>query len=120
MRIPVQISFTEVRPSVAVQAAVRGEVAALERYFSGIVSCRVVVGEPHRHQRRGHLYQVKIFLTVPGDELVVSHERSLDSSHVDVYQAVRDAFGVARRELEDYVRRLRREVKTHLPMPQPA
>ena len=120
MRIPVQISFTDVRPSDAVQAAVRGEVASLERYFSGIVSCRVVICEPHRHQRRFHAYQVKIFLTVPGDELVVSHERTADPSHTDVYQAVRDAFAVARRELEDYVRRLRGQVKTHIPTAQPA
>ena len=120
MNIPVQISFCDVESSDAVQAAIRKEIADLQRYFSGIVSCRVVVSEPHRHRQKGRLYQVRICLAVPGDEVVVSHEHPHHPGHADVYQAIRSSFHVARRELEEFVRRMRREVKTHIARPQPA
>jgi cold shock CspA family protein len=45
---------------------------------------------------------------VPGSEIVVNRDQ-----HEDVYVALRDAFDAARRQLEDYGRRLRRETKTH-------
>jgi hypothetical protein len=38
----------------------------------------------------------------------------------DVHVALRDAFDAARRQLEDYARRRRHEVKTHAERPHPA
>ena len=49
-----------------------------------------------------------IDMTVPGTELVVKRE-----SHEDIYVAIRDAFDAARRQLEDYARHQRGDVKTH-------
>jgi hypothetical protein len=44
---------------------------------------------------------VRIDLTVPGAELVVSRDPELDHGHEDVYVAIRDAFDAARRQLAD-------------------
>jgi hypothetical protein len=45
---------------------------------------------------------------VPGAELVAN--RAQDE---DVYVAIRDAFGAITRQLEDFTRRQRGDVKTH-------
>lgn len=113
MDIPVQITFRDVPPSEAVDAAIREEVADLQHYYSGIISCRTVVSAPHRHQHKGRLYAAQVYLVVPGDELIISHQHRQDAGHEDVYVAVREAFHAARREVEDYVRRVRRQVKSH-------
>jgi cold shock CspA family protein len=63
------------------------------------------------------VYHVRIDLTVPGDELVVSRDPGKDQAHEDVYVAIRDAFDAARRQLEDHARQQRLQVKTHEPTP---
>ncbi len=113
MKVPVQITFRGVEPSAAVEAKIHEKVERLEACYAGITSCRVVIETPHRHQQRGKLYHVRIDLAVPDAELVVSRDPADQQSHRDVFIAIRDAFHAARRQLEDYARRRRGEVKTH-------
>lgn len=131
MELPVQITYRNMDPSDAVTARIEAEAAKLDTFFNRITSCRVVVEAPHRHHKWGELFHVRIELGVPGTELVVSHEPTLRAAlrhddepalkkhielhpqHKDVYVAIRDAFESARRQLQDYVKRLRGEVKTH-------
>jgi cold shock CspA family protein/ribosome-associated translation inhibitor RaiA len=113
METPVQIAFEDISPSDALEGLVRDEAAALQRYFEGIVSAHVTIAEPHRHQQQGRLFRVKVRLVVPGDVLVVDHEHGRHAAHADAHLAVREAFHAARRELEDYARRLREQVKHH-------
>lgn len=51
---------------------------------------------------------MRIDIGVPGSEIVVNRDR-----HEDIYVALRDAFDAARRQLDDYSRRLRHETKVH-------
>lgn len=116
MQVPLEVSFRNLDHSEAVQDLVREEAAKLERRFDQIVSCRVAIEAPHRHQTKepkvkGELYQVHIELGVPQQRLVVSQKGKPAQS--DVYKAVRDAFKVADRRLEDYARKLRGDVKSH-------
>ena len=67
---------------------------------------------PHRRQRQGKLYGVKINLLTPRGRIVVSHEGPRDHANEDVHVAIRDAFDAATRRLEDHVRRRRGDVKT--------
>lgn len=113
MQVPLDIAFHDIPPSEAVREAIREKAQKLETYFNRITSCRVVVESPHRHQRKGRLYRVRIDLTVPGSEIVVGRDRHDRHAHEDVYMAIRDAFDAARRQLEDYVRRTRHEIKRH-------
>lgn len=118
--------------SAGVTERIQEEAAKLDEFFPRITSCRVVVEAPHRHHKWGELFHVRIDIGVPGTELVVSHEPSVRAvlkhedeavavrkhierhpEHRDVFVAIRDAFASARRQLQDYAKRLRGEVKTH-------
>ncbi len=113
MKLPLQIVFRNMGPSEAIEAKVRERVEKLEKYCELIMSCRVVVELLHRHHHQGNLYHVRVDLKVPDCELVASREPDLDHSHEDVYVAIRDAFDSVRRQLEDYTRRRRGQVKLH-------
>ena len=115
MKLPVQITFRHMEPSAALEANVREKAEKLDAFYDQIMACRVVVEAPHGHHHQGKLYHLRIDVTVPDGELVVSRESGLDHSHEDVYVAVRDAFDAMRRRLEDYARRRRQDVKSHLP-----
>ena len=132
MILPLQIAFRNVKPSAAVEARVREEVAKLETFYPSIMHCRVVIELPHKHRRKGDLYHVRIDMTVPGSELVVKKEPSLraelrqidsekqskshevDAAHKDAYVVIRDAFKEARRQLQDFARRERGQTKLHV------
>jgi cold shock CspA family protein len=130
--IPIQITFRGLQPSDALEADVRERVTWLEQFHEGIVRCRVLVEIPHRHRHDGRHFHVRIELTVPGgDPIVVSHEPSLharlkdvegelhhketeiESVHRYAHVAIREAFDVARRRLEDFAREQRGTVKAH-------
>jgi len=107
MRLPLQLSVRNMSLSEAAEADIREKAARLDSFYDQVMGCRVIVEAPHRHHRKGVLYNVRIDMTVPGSELVIKRE-----PHEDLYVAIRDAFDAARRQLEDYARR-RGDVKTH-------
>jgi ribosomal subunit interface protein len=113
MQIPLQVNFRNMPPSPAIEGAIREKAAKLEEFFDRITSARVVVETPHRQHRQGKLFHVRIDLRVPGREIVVSRDPVEHHAYEDVYVAIRDAFDAAKRQLEDYAREARREVKVH-------
>lgn len=117
MKAPLQVVFRDMPRSEAVEAKIREKVEKLERFSDDIISCRVVVEPAHRHHHKGNLYHARIDVVVPGTELVANRENDVNHAHEDVYVAVRDAFDAMRRQLEDYERRRRGEVKRHQPTP---
>ena len=108
MKIPLQITLRDIDHSEALEAHIREKAKKLESFFEHIVSCRVVVEMPHKHKHQGKAFNVRVDIGVPGSEIVVHRD-----FHEDVYVALRDAFDVAKRQLEDYVRRLHGEAKAH-------
>lgn len=118
MQQPIQITFRHMEPSPAIEAAVREKAAKLDAFFDRITGCRVVIEAPHRRHHQGKLYHVRIDLTVPGEELVVRRDPPEHREHEDPYVAVRDAFDAMKRQLQDYVRRVRGSVKVHEPQPE--
>jgi ribosome-associated translation inhibitor RaiA len=113
MAIPLQISFDDLDPSPAVEAAIREKAATLERFHDRIVRARVVVKTRGRHGRKGKLYDVRVDIGMPGKDVRVGRAGPRTHAHEDVYVAIRDAFAAAVRQLEDHARLLRREVKAH-------
>jgi ribosome-associated translation inhibitor RaiA len=127
MMLPVQTTFRNMDASAAVAGRVQEEAEKLDKYFPRITSCRVIVEAPRRHHRHGDPFHIRIELEVPGKELVVKHEPNLKREeqgewhkrlevggpHQDVYMAIREGFKAMRRQLRDYVRCLRHEVKVH-------
>jgi ribosome-associated translation inhibitor RaiA len=100
-------------PSEAIESLLRERAAGLERFHDRMTRCHVVVDVPHRHHRKGRHYAVRIDITTPTGEIVVTRDPPLDDSHQDFNAVVRDAFNAAARQLEDHVRRSRGDVKTH-------
>lgn len=118
MQIPIQVTFRSFGPSKAIAALVREEADKLERFHGRIISCRVVIEAPHRHKQTGRIFHVNISLKVPGREIVVSREPEVSAEHEDMRVAIHDAFNVAGRQLEDYMRKRRGDVKSLALRPQ--
>ncbi len=115
MKLPLQVTFRNMDASAAVEADIRDKAAKLDQYCGDIMSCRVVVEFLHRHHHQGNLFHVRIDITVPDEELVVSRTPEEHHAHEDVYVAVRDAFNAATRQLQDYNARRQQHVKRHEP-----
>jgi ribosomal subunit interface protein len=113
MQIPLQLTFRNLKRSEAIAAKVQERALELDKYCDSIMSCRVVVEAAHKHHQHGNHYHVRVDVTVPGQELVASREPDEHHGYTDVYVAIRDAFDTMRRQLEDYARQLRRQVKAH-------
>jgi ribosomal subunit interface protein len=113
MQKPLQITYRRIDPSDAIESDIRERVAKLEQFCDNIIGCKVVIEASHHRHHQGNLFHVRIDLTVPGRELVVSREPSQHHAHEDAYVTVRDAFDEMRRQLEDYLRTRRGKVKTH-------
>ncbi len=97
---PVQISFHGVEPSQALSDLVEKRAQKLLRFNDRLLRCRVAIESPHHHHQHGNHYRVRIDLTLPGEEVIVSHapdERSIDK---DVFSAVNHAFDSVRRQVE--------------------
>lgn len=131
-KVPTQITFRGMGRSAAVEATVLDRVAWLEQFNAHIQRCRVTIAIPHRHRRDGRLVHVRVEVAVPGGRpIVVNHEPSLhgrvkdvegDAHHKETATAgehryahvsVRQAFDAARRQVEEFARTQRGEVKAH-------
>lgn len=113
MQIPLQITFRHMEHSDALEANVRKHAEKLDQFYPHIMSCRVVLEPAHKHKNKGNLYQVRIDITVPGKELVVTREPDEKHAHEDMYVSIRDAFDAMRRQLQDFSRVQRGDVKSH-------
>jgi ribosomal subunit interface protein len=109
MKLPLQITFRNMVPLPSVEPEIRRRADKLEQWTPDVMSCHVVVeAEANRH-RQGHEYRVHISVRVPGEEIAAGSHH-LDQ---DIHRAVGGAFDAADRQLEDYVRRRRGQVKLH-------
>jgi ribosomal subunit interface protein len=112
---PIQIVFHNLDPSPAIEAAIRERAEKLDQFYDRIMNCRVTVEAPHKHHRHGRLYSVRVEVTVPDQVLLATREPDQAHAHEDVYVSIRDAFDATRRQLEDYARQRRGQVKRHRP-----
>ena len=112
MKLPLEISARDVRINGETEALIRDKALKLDRFYDQIIGCRVKVDVPHRSQRRGIMYNVRIDITVPGGELIVKREPD-----EDLHVAIVNSFETAQRRLTGYADRQRGEVKTHFEKP---
>lgn len=131
MPIPTQVTFRNMAPSAALEREIRERADGLESFYPRLIACRVTVELPHRHRRRAPSFHVRVELSLPGEDVVVSREPSLHATLKQVGEAehrkesetdavrryaavaVHEAFDMARRRLQDAARRQRGDVKAH-------
>ncbi len=113
MILPLQITFRHMDPSAALEARIRELAERFDRFSKNIMRCHVIVEPLDHHKHQGALYDFRIDITLPDEEIAIRHARPADHAHEDPYVALRDAFRAARRKLEDYERKRRGDVKTH-------
>ncbi len=114
MQTPLEIVFQGMSSSLAIEERIRNEAKKLERYYSRITACRVVIEAPHKRHEKGNLFNVRVELSVPGRApIVVSRNPAENHAHEEPYVALRDAFDAARRQLRNANRNQRGDVKFH-------
>ena len=136
MKSELQVTFRNIEPSPVIEEWIRAEAAKLDALYTQLMGCRVMVELPHRHHMKGIPFHIRIDLTVPQGEIVVKHEPSLSSRarqlreneirkqgevsipHKDLQQAITEAFKAAGRRLQDYARRQRGDIKSHVSLPE--
>jgi ribosome-associated translation inhibitor RaiA len=114
MQVPLEIVFEDIDPSDAISARLKEETKKLELFSDRITSARAVVAKPHRHHHHGNTYRIRLHITMPASsEIVVTRDPGENHTHEDVYVTIRDAFNAARRQIQNRVRKLQGQVKTH-------
>lgn len=108
MQVPLQITFRDLPHSDAVKSHLEERVAKLQQYCQNIVSCHVVVELANKNQHRGNLHNTRITVTVPGKELVSTHNED-----EDMYVSIRTAFDDMTLQLESYVEHMQGQIKNH-------
>lgn len=98
MQVPVQITFRGLDHSESVKEHLQEKVDKLQHFCHNMVACHVVVEFENKNQHRGNLHNTRVTITVPGKELVTTH-----NDNEDMYISIRAAFDDMTRQLEDYV-----------------
>jgi len=115
---PIEIAFHNMDASDTLRDLIEARAEKMQRYFSHVTSCHVVVQIPHRSPEgtpKG--FHVRIEARVPGKEIVVSRNPGNADLH-DAHQAVNAAFDAMDRRLEQFSQTVRGDVKTPATQPQ--
>lgn len=107
MAFPIQVSGKGIDLAPDLEAQVRAAVGRLERFHPRVVGGRVVVAVPHRRPTGDPVaWSIRLVLTVPGGELAISRQAKPSFG-----EALDDAVEAGRRQLQDYARETRGDVK---------
>lgn len=91
--------------SAAVEAQIKEHIAELEKYVNSLTGCTRCL-EHLRFIVIAKLGRVRVHLDVPGGELTIDKQNRTDLS-----SAIDEAFAATRVKLEDYVHKVRHDVK---------
>jgi ribosomal subunit interface protein len=95
-----------------IERYVNERLTKLEEFYNRITGCRIILNGPPAHSRKGSPFEVDIEVSVPGSLLVVNKQSS-----PDVRVALNQAFSAMERQLEDYARKQRGDVKVSVRPP---
>lgn len=112
MSFLIEVSFLDMRPSKALYDDISRHALQLERFAPTLTDCRISVRHSEARHHTGNHYRVLARVSMPGGQFEAGRETGNDT-HADVYVAVRDTFAALRRQLQDFLRVRRGEVKHH-------
>ena len=130
MPLTADITYRNMSSSKSLDAEIQKRVSKLTTFCPDIVSCKVLVEIPHRHHEQGNHFHVRMDIAVPGEKIVAGQAPNLHLgrpdgeaarerkspkvvARKDASLALRQAFEAAKRQLRDYARVRRHEVKAH-------
>lgn len=108
MQLPSQIVFRDLPRSNAIETDIRKRIKKLSLFSDHIMHCDVEIEKVNKNPQSGKIFLTKITITVPGRDIVINRKQN-----EDIYVALRDAFNAARRQLKNYERQNRGQVKHH-------
>jgi len=109
MKLPLQITFRDVVPLPSLEPDIQRRADKLDQWTPDVMSCHVVVAATGNRHRQGHEYSVKVSVRVPDAEIAATTHHD----DLDIHRAVHGAFDAVGRQLEDYARQRRGQVKNH-------
>jgi cold shock CspA family protein/ribosome-associated translation inhibitor RaiA len=112
MQTPIEIAFQHCKPSEEIRAEVAKQAKRLDKFSDRITSCHVVIAGPQTRHHQGDVFKIDVRIAMPEHRDVVvtrTHGDAPEREHPLV--AVREAFDAAARQIEDYARDARGQVK---------
>ncbi len=109
--IPVKISSRNFPLTEGIESQVAQEVGKLERVSARILRCEVTLDVRHRHKRKGRIYHVQLRICLPKHDIFINREPELNPAHSSFPLALRDAFHVGKRRLEEEMEKRRAYLK---------
>lgn len=114
MQVPLEIAFQNCEPSEEIRSEIERHASRLEKFHDRITSCHVTVTAPATRHRQGNLFSIHIRIAMPQHkDVVVTKTTGDEPEHQHISVAIKDAFGVAQRQIEDAARDMRGQVKQH-------
>lgn len=114
MQGPTTISFKDTVRTPEIEDLIERKIAKLERFCGYMISCRVIIEQPQRHQERGNRHRVRIDMKVPpAHELIVDQMSSKGDMHDPLHVVITKAFHKAERQLKNLVEKQRGDIKLH-------
>lgn len=100
MQTALELNYQDVPRSDWSDALIRERVARLERHSRDIVSCLVIVSQPHRHQHKGNPFRVSIEVRLPRSRpLMVVQEPAVVERRSDLRAVITSAFSAMEQRL---------------------
>lgn len=94
-----QITVRSISDSPTIEYHIRKHFDKLNRIYSKISNCRVVIDVPQNHKHKGKIFSVSLDITIPGKELI-SRKQNLN-----LYVAIRDSFAAIEKLLKKHIKR---------------
>lgn len=114
MQGPLEITFKDGTSTPEVEDLIRRKAEKLNKICDYMISCRIAVEQPQKHQSKGNPYRVRISMTIPpGHELIACEESSKGDMHDPLNVVIRKAFRTASRELKGLTSIQHRRTKLH-------
>ena len=114
MQVPLALQFRDVTATPDLEERIRSKVDRLERHCDHLISCRVLVEQPHKHPASGSPFRIRIEASVPpGHDIVVVKDPQDNALSDSLVTVINTAFTAAERQITELVERQRHEVKSH-------
>lgn len=114
MQVPLEIAFRDVSRTPEIDRLIEKKVARLEQVCNNLISCRIAIEQPQKHQQQGNPYRVRIEMHVPPKHELIAESKPGDNPmHEGLHAVITDTFDTAERRLRKQMDKLQGETKHH-------